>query len=217
MLADYDEGYQKDDSIQSEKYRQTAGKYDAFLKETQEELGVYDIFLITPEGDIVSTATHEADFATNLISGPYKNSNLARGFKQVKDELLFVDFEHYEPSNEPCGFMLKRFATNSSQRGRWAKGESVGVIAIQVPMAKINQIMLRRNGMGNTGETYLVGPDKLMRSDSFLDPVGHSMVASFKNNTTVDTEAVQQALAGKENQKVILDYNGTLCYLPGMR
>ncbi|KKK89481.1 hypothetical protein LCGC14_2732660, partial [marine sediment metagenome] len=72
-------------------------------------------------------------------------------------------------------------------------------------------IMQERGGMGKTGETYLVGSDKLMRSDSFLDQQGHSVMASFAGNVQnngVDTEASTEALAGKTDAKVIIDYNG---------
>ncbi len=45
-----------------------------------------------------------------------------------------------------------------------------------------NQTMKQRKGMGKTGETYLVGNDKRLRSDSFLDPEKHSLKASFKGS-----------------------------------
>ena len=64
----------------------------------------------------------------------------------------------------------------------------IGYVAFQVPINKINNIMLRRDGMGRTGETYLVGQDGLMRCDSYLDKEGRSVVASFKNNIKVDTK-----------------------------
>ncbi|MBF0279435.1 MAG: HAMP domain-containing protein, partial [SAR324 cluster bacterium] len=72
-------------------------------------------------------------------------------------------------------------------------------------------IMQQREGMGKSGETYLVGPDKLMRSDSFLDPEGHSVKASFAGNVKnngVDTEAANQVFNGKTEAKIITDYNG---------
>ena len=51
-----------------------------------------------------------------------------------------------------------------------------------------------------------------MRSDSFLDPKGHSVIASFAGtvkNNGVNTEAAQLAIAGKTGNKIITDYNGT--------
>ena len=62
--------------------------------------------------------------------------------------------------------------------------------------------------MGETGETYLVGPDKLMRSDSYIDPEFHTVDTSFQNPTkgVVDTVAAREALSGQSGQGVIEDY-----------
>jgi methyl-accepting chemotaxis protein len=84
------------------------------------------------------------------------------------------------------------------------------VVALQLSLDAINKIMQQRDGMGKTGETYLVGPDKLMRSDSFLDPTNHSVKASFAHpeKGMVDTVAAKEALAGTTGEKIIIDYNG---------
>lgn len=73
-----------------------------------------------------------------------------------------------------------------------------------------NAIMTERSGMGETGETYLIGSDKLMRSDSYLDPDNHSVAASFRHpeKGKVDTEASRAAIDGKIEEKIIIDYNG---------
>jgi methyl-accepting chemotaxis protein len=83
-------------------------------------------------------------------------------------------------------------------------------VALQLSLDSINSIMTRRDGMGKTGETYLVGQDKLMRSDSYLDPANHTVIASFANpeKGSVDTEASRQALSGKTDTRIIIDYNG---------
>ena len=81
---------------------------------------------------------------------------------------------------------------------------------MQISLEAINAIMQQREGMGRTGETYLVGPDKLMRSDSFLDPANHSVKASFANpgRGKVDTDASRNALAGQSGSAILIDYNG---------
>ena len=73
--------------------------------------------------------------------------------------------------------------------------------------------MSERAGLGETGETYLVGSDKLMRSDSYLDPKHHSVVASFRNpeKGKVETEAqireevLRQAATGANYIKLYMD------------
>src|SRR3989338_8052216 len=42
----------------------------------------YDVFLITPQGEIIYTYKHEPDFATNLIGGPYRDSQVAPTFPE---------------------------------------------------------------------------------------------------------------------------------------
>lgn len=50
-----------------------------------------------------------------------------------------------------------------------------------------------------------------MRSDSFLDPEGRTVSASFAGNVKnngVKTEATMEAFQGKSGDKIIEDYNG---------
>ncbi|MDQ1341262.1 MAG: methyl-accepting chemotaxis protein, partial [Campylobacterota bacterium] len=89
-------------------------------------------------------------------------------------------------------------------------GRFEAVLAFQISDAAINKIMQHREGYGKSQEDYLVGPDELMRSDSFLEPKNHSLKASFANPSlgSVDTEASRESLAGKTGTKVVIDYNG---------
>mgnify|MGYP001812819683 CR=1 FL=1 len=71
---------------------------------------------------------------------------------------------------------------------------------------RIQNILLKRTGMGESGETYLVAADKTMRSISrfFPDQDPLSIVA--------DTEGVNQALSGRNGSGIILDYRGIPVY-----
>jgi methyl-accepting chemotaxis protein len=170
-----------------------------------EEYGYYDLFLIHPEGHVFYTVTREADYGTNMVDGKYSDSNLGKLTRRVMQSKSYgiADFEPYAPSNgQPAGFIARPVV-----RG----GEVQLVVALQLSLEAINGIMQQRDGMGETGETYLVGPDKRMRSDSYLDPEGHSVLASFAGtveNNGVDTEAAELALNGRTDAKVITDYNG---------
>lgn len=177
---------------------------EEFYKKYIETYGYYDLFLITPDGYCFYTVTKESDYQTNFQDGIYEDSNLGRLFRQVKVSKSYgiADFAPYAPSNdEPAAFMAQPIVH---------KGGVELVIALQLSLTSINTIMQQRQGMGATGETYLVGADMLMRSDSFLDPNHHSVKGSFANpNTgTVDTTASRQALAGNSNTEIITDYNG---------
>ncbi|MBF0120589.1 MAG: methyl-accepting chemotaxis protein [Desulfobacterales bacterium] len=169
--------------------------------------GYYDLMIISSaHGHVMFTLEKEKDLGTNLAHGQYKDSSLAKLWQRVisTKAIAFEDFKPYAPSNnEPCAFI-------GAPVLNYENGELKAVIVLQVSFEKINNIMKERTGMGKTGEVYLVGPDKLMRSDSYLDPVNHSIKASFANpeKGIVDTEASRDAISGKEGTKVITDYNG---------
>ena len=149
----------------------------------------------------------ELDYGTSLFSGKYASANIAKVVQTVKsssvnEDIAFVDFEPYAPSHGyPASFIASPIVEN---------GKTIGVLVFQMPLGTINKIMSQRAGLGESGETYLVGPDQLMRSDSFLDPKNHSVEASFKNPEigSVKTEAAQAALSGKSDARIIIDYNG---------
>ena len=60
----------------------------SLLSKLNKELQFYDIFIISPSGDVVYTAAREADYQTNLISGPYSQSGLASLFKRALAALV---------------------------------------------------------------------------------------------------------------------------------
>ena len=176
-------------------------QFGGWLTQYNDEYGYYDLFLIAADGDVIFTVAKESDLGEDLVNGDLSNSALGKCFAKALRGTAIADFAPYAPSNnEPCSFVGAPIKKD---------GEVIGVVALQIPLDGINAVMAERAGMGETGETYLIGPDKLMRSDSFLDSVNHTVVASFADPVkgSVDTEAAREALAGKTGAKVIIDYN----------
>ncbi|HKJ97852.1 MAG TPA: methyl-accepting chemotaxis protein [Desulfotignum sp.] len=201
--------------VTTKAYREIWERNGDKLRRYQDKSGVYDVFLICAEhGHVMYTNAKEKDLGENLGHGPYKDTNLARLWSKViqTGRPAIADMEPYAPSNDaPAVFAGYPIPDDA--------GKMAGVIAFQVPLGQINDIMTSRADMGDTMEIYLVGQDRLMRSDSFLSPETHSVRASFASPETgkVDTAAVEQALAGKSGQAVMEDYNGNevLCaYAP---
>ena len=178
--------------------------YGYVFEKINTDFGYYDVFLIAKDGNVIYTVAKESDLGKNLIEGELKSSGLGEAFQGTEGgEVCFADFKPYAPSNdEPAAFMAAPVEDS--------KGVFIGSIAIQVPLDQINAIMQERAGMGETGETYLVGSDKLMRSDSYLDPVNHTVVASFANpgKGSIDSDSAKAVFAGKTGKDIIIDYNG---------
>ncbi|HIE02040.1 MAG TPA: methyl-accepting chemotaxis protein [Thiotrichaceae bacterium] len=178
------------------------GEKKDFFAQYITEYGYYDAFLIHPKGHIFYTVLHESDYKTNIMTGEYANSGLGQLIQEVLKTKKFgiSDFAPYVPSHrEPTAFIAQPLII---------EGKIEMVIALQISDVELSEIMQQRAGMGKTGEAYLVGSDKLMRSNSFLDPVNHSIKASFANPAkgSIDTESTRAALAGETGSQIILDY-----------
>ncbi len=189
------------------------GQSEDFFTRYNNGYGYYDLFLIGNTGKIFYTVCHEADYKTNIFNGPYKDSGLGQLTQQIfnSKQFGFVDFSPYAPSNnEPAAFIAQPFVHD---------GNAELVVALQLSPNHINRVMGERAGMGQTGETILVGPDYLMRSDSYRDSKNHSIIASFANPASgkVDTPATRavherqetgfmQGMTDYANHQVLLAY-----------
>jgi len=189
-------------------WKVAAGKYHTWLEENLDENGYVDIFLVSMSGDVVYSVTQGGGLGDNLETGFLKDSGLADAFRAARDAedaetLGFADFRPYGPSdNMPASFVAGQI--------EGVDGAPVGVLVLQIPLDPINVIMQERTGLGETGETYLVGPDHLMRSNSYLDSENRSVEASFANpeKGAVNTEAANLALGGDMGVDIVADYNG---------
>lgn len=205
-------------------------KYHANFLHVLEGFHFHDIFLVdTIRQQIVYSVYKELDFATSLKDGPYANSNLAATVRKVLKHpeagvVQISDFEPYEPSlAAPAAFLAAPVLKGT---------ELIGVIAAQIPVAEINHILTNdhnweADGLGDTGEVYIVGFDKLMRSDSrFSGKAKKAMEADSKNGQKkqesstsdknassilkqrADNEAVTAALRGNTGITNTVGYMG---------
>jgi methyl-accepting chemotaxis protein len=179
------------------------GEKDSFTRYA-EEFRFDDLFLISPaDGYVFYSVKHKPDYQTNLFSGPYKNSNLARLVAQVIETKQpgMTDFEGYAPNqNVPAAFIAQPLLNE--------KGEVDVIVGAQLSLDEIAAITQERTGLGETGEIYLVGPDQLWRSNSrFLNQLGvdHTVL---NPTVAVNTIASRNALAGISGTQVIDNYQG---------
>ncbi|MCG9753937.1 diguanylate cyclase [Shewanella insulae] len=164
----------------------------------------YDMFLVDKHGNLVYTVKKDEDYATSLVDGPWKSSPLSKIFTSINEkhspgDIQYSDVENYPPNdNKPASFIGSPvFSPNN---------DYLGALIFQLPIEPIDRIMQVTAGMGITGESYLVGSDLLMRSDSrFAD--SQSIL-----KTKVDTVSSRAGLQGIAGDGVIIDYRGREVY-----
>jgi len=143
--------------------------YHTELRYIQREYGFYDLFLINNDGRVIYSVFKETDYATSLTQGPFAQSGLAASWREVQGAepgtIRMTDFSPYAPSYEaPASFLSTPVFDGENQ---------VGTLVIQLPVALFTEIMTSKQswktaGMGDTGQVYLVGPDKTVRTETRL-------------------------------------------------
>jgi hypothetical protein len=214
--------------------------YHAIYTKYITHLGYSDIYFIDVDtGYVLFNVAKGIDYATNLLTGPFKDTPLAETFRECQkttDEnfVKTTDFAFYDPL----------YGTPTSFIGTpiFHESKKVGVVIFQFPVNTINNIMTYDKrwldvGLGTTGEVYLRGNDKLMRSLSrfFIeDPTGYlNKLQELKvspdtidrikiYNTTIllqrAGEAIEKVVDGNVSGTIVdkdyLDNNTLLSYTP---
>jgi methyl-accepting chemotaxis protein len=168
-----------------------------------------DLYLVAPDGHIFASAKQNKDYLTNILNGPYADSMFNKAVKEVLEtqKVAISDYAFYEPAgNKAEAFM----AVPVISRDMISM-----IVVLQIPNDPINDIMtIRQDFEKESGQaeleghiemvhvdTYLVGPDKLWRSEAH-NPQKYGVKSTLLNpKVTADTEAVKLALAGNSDTK----------------
>ncbi len=212
-------------------YTNVHRRHHPFFRRFAERFLFQGVLLVDPDtGDVLYNSEKTTDLGCNLFAGVYAQTNLAtlmRSLRKQVDRGTFriVDFEPYAPcTGEPAAFVASPVFDGPTR---------VGVLVLQFPVERINQIVTGKNGwerdgLGKSGEVYVVGDDHLLRSvtrgmvedaDAYCDALrmaGYSptVVERIRHLRSpillqeVRGKAVDQALLGQKGTELLPDYLG---------
>lgn len=152
-----------DSSGSGSQYDLVHAKYHPYLRSIMQQNNYYDVFLVDPEGEVIYSAAKEADFATSLATGAWRDSDLGRVWRATESlapgETVFTDIRQYGPSaDEPASFAAAPIFGKSGSR--------MGTLVLQLPADYLNDIIASADGLGETGQAYVVGSDGRLRSNT---------------------------------------------------
>lgn len=150
----------------SSQYQRIHGRYDSQLKSYIAVNGFEDLYLMDrARGTVMYAAGQGEELGTSLASGRFRHTALATLWAKVlrSGDVAFEDFSAYEPSGGRQAAFIGYPVLD-------LQGRVAGVIAARVSGEFVNQIMPSRQGLGESGESYLLrwldGQKKFeMRSD----------------------------------------------------
>lgn len=228
--ADYDTLLDDNDPDDGSAYGAASERYGDYFTRLVREAGYEDALLMNLEGDVVFSAYKGPELGTNLLTGPYRETTLAQAYSDAVatnsvSTVILTDFERWIPSlNVPTMWVISPVGNDS---------RITGAMAFQVSIDTINDLTTgsegwKEQGLGDTGEVYLVGRDDLMRSNSRVlieDPddyerraVNGGVAPSVAQRVVevdgtvllqpVTTQAVTDAQAGRSGTTTGRDYLG---------
>ena len=159
-----------DDAGDGSAWSAANARFNNYFREIATRFEYKDAMLLDTRGNLVYSVNKGPALGTNILTGPFRESNLRGAYEKAMaaDSVDFVwitDFQPFQAAlGAPVAFLVSPIT---------AAGKTVGVLALPLPISKVNRIMTadkhwKAAGMGETAETYLAGPDNLMRSDSRL-------------------------------------------------
>ncbi len=163
---------------------------------------LYDVFLINNKGDILFTMVKEEDYGTNLMTGPFKDTQLAKTFRKTLtlSATGLSPFEYYPPSNDMGAFIGAPI---------WDDGMLLGAICTQIDTKKIFELAADYKGLRETGETVLGALQGNIVE--ITAPLRHDPGSAFKKTIPIGSQEamlIQLASQAFEGAGSSVDYRG---------
>ncbi|GAX60494.1 methyl-accepting chemotaxis protein [Candidatus Scalindua japonica] len=177
--------------LEGEQYVKISELYHPLMEYYLTDYGYVNLYFVDTDGDVMYSIIREEFTGTNLLTGRYKQFSIGQIYANGLDGVAFEDYTWHEALEEFTSYFAAPVYDGQML---------LGVLIIEIPFSHLDAIMTRREGLGETGEMYLVGDDSYMRSNS-----------RFSEEPTVlqkevDTIATREALDGIEGKRIIEDY-----------
>ena len=141
-----------------------------------------ELFVLDGEGKVY-LSTNQAHEGRNESSMPY--------FIKAQQGTFIQSFYY--------SLMLKQLTTVIASPVKNDGGQTAGILAARINLAKISNTMIERSGLGETGETYLVNKFNYMVSESRFE-------GGLALKGTVYNDAVKDCLKGNSGHKTYNNY-----------
>lgn len=173
-------------------YKQVDTYYGPLIEHFLRQYGYKNIFLVDTDGNVVFGVKRDEYLGTNLRTGEYSSYSIGELFKEALNNIKFSDLTWCEESKD---FIFMAAAPVYDLANRL-----LGVVISETPYSSIDIILSQRDGLGETGEIYIVGDDYFMRSKSRF--ITQNTILKLEINTM----ATRDALRGNTDVQIVKDY-----------
>jgi methyl-accepting chemotaxis protein len=150
-----------------------------FQQRIQQFLAVHeyrDILLLNGDAEVVYSANKEPEFATNLVSGPWRDTHLAQTARAARDltagQVALSDFEPYEPSGGAWALFIAGPVGTAEDRG------GPGALVFQLGAARLGARIARLRDQRGSARTVVLGDGyHIVGQSPWIEASGNGMDA----------------------------------------
>jgi methyl-accepting chemotaxis protein len=180
-------------------YDKVHAKHHTSLRDYADANDHPDILLINLAGDVIYTARKQSDFGVNLKDEAWSQTPLANAFERIvsgnEETLLGFDPVHYAGKDGAAtGFWVAPVKVGS---------KTIGAVAYETPLSKIDALLGNYAGLGETGNIYLVNETGLVVNDSQRTADTNEMLSD-----AFAAPEVMSVMSGEATFERLPDYNG---------
>ena len=173
-------------------YKQVDTYYGPLLEHFLRQYGYNNMFLVDTDGNICFGVKRDEYLGANLRTGEYSSFSIGEVFKEGLNNIKFSDLTWCEEA--------KDFIFMAAAPVYDLTNKLLGTVIVEVPYSRIDILLAQRDGLGDTGEIYIVGEDHFMRSKSRF--ITQNTILKLE----INTDATRDALRGNTDVRVLKDY-----------
>lgn len=160
-----------------------------------------NLLMISKEGRIFYSVKKESMLGVNIFDSEYEDSTLLKAIEEVfiSKKFLLTDIEAY-PSDKHT---LTQFALMPILN---EEKDIETIVVLLLDIHRISELLATKSSIFKTSETYLVGADYKLRSDSLLQPEKYNILTSYTKDTLIKTQAVKKAFQKEQTNIFTQDY-----------
>jgi len=181
--------------VHTQKYSEITSEYFNYFSGYIKENHYYDVFFISAKyGQVMFTVAHESDFGANLSVGKYKDTNLAKLWRDVVSDkqTKVTDYESYAPSNGDQAIFVGTPV--------YKNNKIIGVLAVQISTERNNEIVTDEDKFYQSSETYIVGKSENGKYQLKSDRKVKSGKIGEERTSVIITKCITENKSGKDEQ-----------------
>lgn len=183
--------------VKSDSWKNETQKLRNEFKELIKENDYYNFLFIDNEGNVLFSVKQESILGVNIFSDKLRSSLLSKTALQALEtnKTLFSDLEFFEPSyGYASGFFIKPAIDEN--------GEKIGLLTLQITADGLNKMIQQEAGYGETGQSYIIGSDMLLRSATRFGDEDDILTKKVNNNKIREWK---DFLIHKNNQTYLIE------------